>query len=282
MWLRVVAVAAWLTAAAGAACAQPDDQSPPLKSYVALDFGYHAPSTIDAHSFGLAPDGRPFEWKYKLNSDWALFGRVGHRFTPHLRVELEMGVREGNINSIASPGPEGANGLSALRPQTPFQLCDHTNAPPPCAKIGRPSLNWAEAYDGTVNVLYDIAPEKRLQPFIGAGVGFYHLQFNAHLYYSGVPGPIGPANPAVQQMQLGGSISKFSQFAYQGIGGVSYRLTPRIDLDVTYRYIDAPKLRWNTLNDTPGLTPSQGLQPRDFHGNAADNSITLGVRYRIN
>ena len=266
---------------AGTAFADPSDVAPPLKSYVAVDFGYHSPQTIDARSLSPAPDGRPFEWNYRLNPDWAAFGRVGHRFTPHLRVEMEMGVREGNIHSIASPGPEGPNGLSVLRPQTPFQLCDHTNAPPPCAKIARPSLNWAEAYDGMINVLYDVAPQKRLQPFVGAGVGLYHLQFNAHLYFSGVPGPISVTNPAVQQVQLGGSISKFTQAAYQGIGGLSYRLNPRINLDVTYRYIAAPRLRWNTLNDTPGLASSNGLQPHDFQGQAADMSVTAGLRYRL-
>jgi opacity protein-like surface antigen len=276
----VVAVAASL-AAAGSACAGPDDAAPPLRSYVAVDAGYHAPQTIDAHSLGLAPDGRPFEWNYRLNPDWAAFGRVGHRFTPHLRAEIEMGVREGNIRSIASPGPEGANGLSALRPLTPYQLCDHTSAPPPCAAIGRPSLNWAEAYDGMVNLLYDFAPERRLQPFVGAGVGLYHLQFDAHFYFSGVPGPIGPANPATQQIQLGGSVNRFTQIAYQGIGGVSYRLKRRLNLDVTYRYVAAPRLRWNTLNDTPGLTQSQGLQPHDFHGSAADMAVTAGLRYML-
>jgi OOP family OmpA-OmpF porin len=249
---------------------------------VALDAGYHTPFTIDAHSFGAAPDGRPFEWNYKLNPDWSLIGRVGHRFAPHWRWEVEVGVREGNINSIASPGPEGPGGLSSLRPQTPYQLCDHTTAPPPCARIERPSLNWAEAYDGMFNVLYDFAPERRLQPFIGAGVGFYHLQFDAHFYFSGVPGPIGPTNPATQQFQLGGStVGRFTQAAYQGIAGISYRVRPRLDLDVTWRYIDAPKLRWNTLNDTPGLTPTQGLQPHDFQGNAADMSVTVGLRYKI-
>ncbi len=274
-------VAAAALMAAGTACAEPDDTPPPLRSYVALDAGYHAPMTIDAHSFGPAPDGLPFEWNYKLNPDWALFGRVGHRFTPHLRGEIEFGVREGNINSIVSPGLEGANGLSALRPQTPFQLCDHTTAPPPCAKIERPSLNWAEAYHGMVNAIYDFAPEKRLQPFVGAGVGFYHLQFDAHFFFSGVPGPIGPTNPATQELQLGGSVARGTQFAYQAIGGFSYRLRRRLNLDVTYRYIDAPNLRWNTLNDTPGLTPSEGLQPHDFHGNTADMSVTAGLRYQL-
>jgi opacity protein-like surface antigen len=279
MLLRVIASLA-LTMAAGAACAAPGDAAKP-ESYVALDFGYHAPTTIDAHSFGLAPDGKPFEWNYKLNPDWALFGRVGHRFTPHIRVEMEMTVREGNINSIASPGPEGANGLSAPRPLTPYQLCDHTNVPPPCAMIERPSLNWAEAYTGMINAIYDIAPQRRLQPFVGAGVGFYHLQFNAHFYFSGVPAPIGPVNPAIQQFQLGGSVATLNQFAYQGLAGVSYRLNRRLTLDWTFRYVAAPRLRWNTLNDTPGLTPTQGLQPHDFQGAAADYSITAGLRYRL-
>ena len=268
------------TQIAGAACAAPDAPDRP-ENYISLDFGYHAPTTIDAHSFGAAPDGRPFEWNYRLNPDWALFGRVGHRFGPHWRLETELSVREGNIHSIASPGPEGANGLSVLRPLTPYQLCDHTNVPPPCARIERPSLNWAEAYTGMVNALYDFAPQRRLQPFVGAGLGFYHLQFNAHFYFSGVPGPTGPTNPATQQFQLGGSVATLDQLAYQGIAGVSYRLSRRLTLDWTFRYVAAPKLRWNTLNDTPGLTPTQGLQPRDFQGVAADYSLTAGLRYRL-
>jgi OOP family OmpA-OmpF porin len=256
------------------------DESVSLGPYIALDLGYHWPLTIDAHSLSPAPDGLPFNWNYKLNSDWASFGRVGYRFAEHFRIELDAGLRESNINSIEAPGGS-VNGFSALRPQEPAQLCDHTNAPPPCSKIGQPHINWAYADDGMVNVLYDLWPTKRLQPFFGAGAGIYHLQFDAHFFFSGVPGAITATNPAVQQLQLGGSTDHFTQFAYQGIGGLSYRLKHRLWFDLTYRYIEAPFLRWNTLNDTPGLTQTEGLQPHDFRGAAQDMSVTAGVRYSL-
>jgi opacity protein-like surface antigen len=274
--------AAAALAVPAAALADPDSSLPPLHAgpYVALDLGYHWPLTIDAHSLSPAPDGQPFEWRYKLNSDWAAFGRAGYRFSPHLRVEFDTGLRESNIHSIMSPGGD-LNGLSALRPQTPFQLCDLTNVPPPCAKIGRPHVNWAYADDGMVNVIYDVAPHQRLEPFVGFGAGIYHLQFDAHYFFSAVPGPIGPTNPAIQTVQLGGSILRPTQFAYQAIGGLSYRLKRRVSLDLTYRYISAPMLRWNTLNDTPGLTQTEGLEPHDFRGDSQDMSVTLGLRYAL-
>jgi opacity protein-like surface antigen len=96
-----------------------------------------------------------------------------------------------------------------------------------------------------------------------------------------VPGPISPTNPAVQQLQLGGSVNTLNQVAFQGIAGVSYRWKRRVWLDLTARYLDTPNLRWNTLNDTAGLTPTQGLQPHDFRGSAADVSVTLGLRYAL-
>jgi opacity protein-like surface antigen len=279
--LAAVALAAGLIAPSWA-FADPDETPAPQTSgpYVAIDFGYHFPLPIDAHSLGDAPDGRPFDWQYRLNDDWASFGRVGYRLTPHVRVEIDAGLRESNIHSIMAPGGE-AGGVSIERPGEPFQLCDHTAAPPPCAKIGRPHINWAYADDGMVNVLFDLLPHSRLDPFVGVGAGVYHLQFDAHFFFSNVPGPITPTNPATQQIQLGGSIDRLTQFAYQAVGGASYRLKRRLFLDLTYRYICAPRLRWNTLNDTPGLTQTEGLQPHDFRGSAQDLSLTLGLRYTL-
>ena len=265
------------------ALADPDD-APVFEHsgpYIALDLGYHDPLPIDAKSLSNAPDGRPYNWDFRLNSDWAAFGRVGYRFSPHLRVELDTGLRESNINSIGSPGPE-VGGIGVLRPDEPFQLCDHTNAPPPCkSTFGEPHRNFAYADNGLINVIYDFAPLGRLHPFVGVGAGIYHLQFDGHYFFSNVPGVISATNPATQQIQLGGSINRLTQFAYQGLGGVSFQLKRRLALDLTYRYIDAPRLRWNTLNDTPGLTQTEGLQPHDFRGSAQDASVTLGVRYSL-
>ncbi|HVN02175.1 MAG TPA: opacity family porin [Caulobacteraceae bacterium] len=284
-WIVAATLSAAAFVAPGAALADdPNDPStwapPKAGLYLALDLGYHWPLTIQGTSIRPAPDGQPYVWNYKLNSDWASFGRVGWRFSPHFRLEFDGGLRESNIHSIQAPGTD-AGGLVAGRPAAPFQLCDHTTAPPPCAAIGRPHINWAYADDGMINAIYDFDSARRLQPFVGVGLGIYHLQFDAHYFYSAVPGPITATNPATQQMQLGGSIFRLSEFAYQAVGGVSYRVKRRLWLDTTVRYISAPFLRWNTINDTAGLNGAQGIQPGDFHGDSQDVSVTMGVRYSL-
>jgi len=287
-WKLLITVVA---AMAVPACALADDDTgggwphPPggwLHPYVALDLGYHQPLAIDATSFDPAPDGKPFQWQYKLNGDWDAFLRVGYHVTPHLRVEFDGGLRESNIHSIQSTLPMGAGGLAQGRPGEPWGLCAKTNIPPPCAAtFGDPHLNWAYADNGMVNAVYDFLPEHRLTPFVGVGVGIYHLQFDSHYYFSGVPGPITAQNPATQTLQLGGSILRPTQFAFQALGGFSYKLQRKLNLDVTYRYIDAPFLRWNTLNDTPGVSRPNGLQPGDMHGASQDVSLNVGLRYQL-
>jgi opacity protein-like surface antigen len=251
-----------------------------LHPYVALDLGYNWPFAIDATSIDPAPDGKPYQWQYKLNGDWNAFLRVGYRVTPHVRVEFDGGLRESNIHSIHSTLPMDANGLAQGRGE-PWGLCDKTNVPPPCAQINRPHINWAYADNGMINAIYDFQPQQRFTPFLGVGVGIYHLQFDAHFYYSGVPGPITAQNPAIQTLQLGGSILRPTQFAFQGVGGFSYKLKRKLNFDVTYRYIDAPFLRWNTVNDTPGVARPIGLHPGDFTGASQDFSIDVGLRYQL-
>jgi OmpA-OmpF porin, OOP family len=252
-----------------------------LHPYVALDLGYHWPLAIDATSLDPAPDGQPYQWRYQLNADWNAFLRVGYHVTPHLRVEFDGGLRESNIHSIHSTLPMDASGLAQGRGE-PWGLCEKTNVPPPCTAVyGHPHINWAYADNGMINVVYDFLPQQRLTPFVGVGLGIYHLQFDSHYYFSGVPGPITARNPATQTLQLGGSILRPTQFAFQGVGGFSYKLKRKLNLDVTYRYIDAPFLRWNTVNDTPGVARPIGLHPGDFRGASQDVSVDVGLRYQL-
>src|SRR5450631_3432322 len=91
------------------ACAFADDDTgvggggwphPPggwLHPYVAADVGYNWHPPIDARSLAPAPDGRPYEWQFRLKSSWDLFVRAGYKLTPNLRAELEGDLREGDI-----------------------------------------------------------------------------------------------------------------------------------------------------------------------------------------
>jgi len=248
--------------------------------YGAIDGGYHWPLTIDSRSVGLAPDGLPYDWRWKTNSEWAALGRIGYRLSSHVRIELEGGYRQSSLNSVTAPGGV-AGGLSIARPGEPYGLCSRASIAPACVAPSGADKNWVYTESAMANVMFDILPRKRFDPFVGAGVGIEHIQWNANYAFSNVPGPITPTNPAHQIIQLGGSMDRLSQFAFQVLGGVSYRATRRLSVDFTYRFLAAEFLRWNTDNNTPGIDYLHGLQPRDFRGALEDQALTVGLRYGL-
>ena len=96
-----------------------------------------------------------------------------------------------------------------------------------------------------------------------------------------MPGPITATNPAMQTLQLGGSIDRATQFAFQAIGGVSYRLKRKLTSTSPTATSRRPFLRWNTVNDTPGVARPIGLHPGDFRGASQDVSVDVGLRYQL-
>ena len=70
--LMAAAGALALTAASGVAA-----QVPGL--YVAGDVGYHQ-GELESTSSRNGPNGRPVNWTFSPDGDWAGFGRVGFRF----------------------------------------------------------------------------------------------------------------------------------------------------------------------------------------------------------
>jgi len=240
----------------------PDD----LGRYHATDFGVHVPQTISSHSLGAAPDGRPYDWRWRLNSDWSGFGRLGWRFSPHFRSEIEVGYRQSGLNRVMAP---------TGRPGEPAGLCSAVTASGACVRpFGR-----SDMVTGMINAIYDFMPERRLEPFAGVGVGFAHIQFYGQHAFSNTPGPVSASNPAGQTLQLGGTLNRTSQFAYQALVGLSWRASHRVHFDLTYRFVGAPFLHWESINTTPGLAPGAGLRPGDFKGALYDHAATLGLRY---
>ena len=87
MKLKLLAsVAAAGLFAAGAASAEPNGW------YGAIDAGYHMIDDINAESSTTGAN-----WNYEVNNGWAAFARLGYRFNPNWRVELEGGYRSGDI-----------------------------------------------------------------------------------------------------------------------------------------------------------------------------------------
>jgi opacity protein-like surface antigen len=95
-----------------------------------------------------------------------------------------------------------------------------------------------------------------------------------------VPGPISSTNPAVQRFKDAGTLLHPNQLAVQLLAGISYPISRRFKLDVTYYYYFTPGSPiWNPLNTTPGLPPHGGVQTGDFQGHIRDSSVLVSLRY---
>ncbi|KAK0340335.1 hypothetical protein LTR94_030946, partial [Friedmanniomyces endolithicus] len=136
--------AAALALSAGAASAEPDGW------YGAIDAGYHIIDDINTEASATGHN-----WNWEVNDGWAAFARLGYRFNPNWRVELEGGYRSGDIGKVrAVSGPQG--------------LCNLTPATGPChSPEGDITSTTLMA-----NVLYDFgSPDWTICPFVGLGVG---------------------------------------------------------------------------------------------------------------
>jgi opacity protein-like surface antigen len=280
--IRLGLIASILFCATSAAAQSDEDFASSPRWYGAFGFGYHWPQTVNSVSTRPAPDGLPYDWRWKTKSDAAMAGSIGYRLTPHVRAEIQAGYYNSSLLSAHAPGGQ-SGGLSLARPGEPWGLCATASVAPNCSPAGRQPASWSWMLTGMANVIYDVAPDRRLDPFVGVGVGFAHVEWagdSLTYRFSGVPGVISPTNPALQTLKDAGTLDRPSQLAFQALGGLSYRVAPRIHLDLTYyHYFTPEKLRWNPEYTTPGLSRSQGLQPGDFLGRFQDDSLIVGVRY---
>ena len=226
--------------------------------YGAVDLGYHWPDSLEAKSSVNGANGAPYRWDFNQDKDWAGFARLGYQVNPNWRVELELGYRPGDVDSIRGSGPNAIVGLC-----TPGVV--RTAAAPSC---GSPSGDL-EAWTLMGNVIYDFLPDSSINPFIGVGAGVNHVKVDTVGQFSTVTGAISAANPAIQNLTIN---DKDTAFAYQGIAGLAWRASDRLNVDLTYRYLAGSDLDFASVG-------SNALQPGVFSGDYRDQSVTLGLRY---
>lgn len=117
------------------------------------------------------------------------------------------------------------------------------------------STGSVRALDFTVNGLYDFDTGTRLKPYIGLGLGAVFVTYSD----VAVPGKtINDTGPALM--------------AYQGIAGVSYKLSKTVQLFVDYRYIGGIDLA------EPDLTARDGAG-LDFV--FKDQTALAGLRFDL-
>ena len=166
--LAGVALAAVFSA--GAAAAQ-------VGWYGAVDLGYHWPDGIQGTSSNNAANAQPYIWRFNQKDDWAGFARLGYQLNDHWRVELELGYRGGDIESVRGGTNQAVLGLC-----TPGVT--RTAAAPNCGKPDGDATTWT----AMGNVLYDFMPGSALNPFVGAGIGVNHTSMSVTGQASNVPG----------------------------------------------------------------------------------------------
>src|SRR5580692_1578711 len=109
--------------------------------YGALDVGYHKNEHMNAYSSGLAND------VISTYGDVIGFGRVGYRFSPYLRLELEGGYRAGDIKHISA-----ADNFNSICGQNLVGACTHPGGD-------------EHAFSVMGNLLVDLIPNWKFSPF---------------------------------------------------------------------------------------------------------------------
>jgi len=106
-------------------------------------------------------------------------------------------------------------------------------------------------YTAMVNVLYDIPVAEKLNFTVGAGVGADFSKFD----------------------DGDGLKDDDVSFAYQAIAGLSYALTDRLDLTLTYRYLHVNSPEYS--ESFGGYTEAYALDDLEKH------TVTVGLRYDL-
>ena len=229
--LAGVAAASLFTAGAAAA------QSPGW--YGAVDAGYQVIDDINLESQTTGVN-----WNWEVNDGWAAFARLGYRFDPNWRVELEGGYRSGDIGTVRR-----ANN------NVPSGLCNITPATGPCYS---PDGDF-DSVTLMANVIYDFGWESwGVRPFVGLGVGVNRVNGDA----------VGTLRGA---RTTGFAIDDHStKFAAQALAGLSWQVSDRANLDLTYRYLTG-----DVELDT-STSGGQGTLVGDYD---QSHTVTLGLRY---
>jgi opacity protein-like surface antigen len=169
-----------------------------------------------------------------LKAGWAAGAAFGYQWG-WLRADLSLDYLGGRDFSEAFTGPCGAKCSGTL-------------------------TGSFSAVPALANVYYDIGTWKGITPYLGAGLGVVHLQWD-DLRLSGRCG--GPCPAA--------SGDGHWRFAWQVGVGVNYAVSEKVSLDADYRLLDLGKAG-------AGSTAKGNIAG----GTIWDNEVRLSLRYKLN
>lgn len=229
--------AAAMVLSAGAASAEPNGW------YGAIDAGFKFDHDIKAESSTTGAS-----WDYEVNQGWAAFARMGYRFNPNWRVELEGGYRSGDVGKVRAVS--GTQGLCNLTPATGGCFS-------PEGDIESTTL--------MANVIYDFGSSAwGVRPFVGLGAGVNRVKTD-------LVGNLRANRAAAFTVD-----DTSTKFAAQAIAGLSYAVGDRANIDLTYRYLTGDSSFDSATVGTGVGATNFGTWDGDYN---KVHTVTLGLRY---
>ncbi|MFN9541867.1 MAG: OmpA family protein [Alphaproteobacteria bacterium] len=181
-----------------------------------------------------------------FDTGWAGFATFGYGFENNWRIEVEAGYRSNDFKATVGYGYAPMTEVAA-----PYlgDVLIYNGQPNHSLQTASGTL---DEWTAMVNFIYDIPVAEKIDLSIGIGVGV-GVDFS--------------------NIEAAGFEDSDTNFAYQAIVGLSYQVTKRLDLTLTYRYlnVDAPSYSetLNTVAYTAGLDDIE------------KQSVTVGLRYDL-
>lgn len=172
-----------------------------------------------------------------FDTGWAGFATIGYGFEKNWRVELELGYR-GNDAQLTK---ESCYGYGEGPSLVSYEGGCRT----------RVYDGDMTEYTAMINVIYDVPLTERLDLNIGLGAGVDYVQLDLS--------------------RNGGTLTDESdtRFAFQAIAGLTYQITKRLDLALTYRYLNVSEPEFSARYKT--------LELDDLE----KHTVTIGLRYDL-
>jgi OmpA-OmpF porin, OOP family len=167
-----------------------------------------------------------------FDTGWAGFATIGYGFEKNWRIELELGYRD-NDATLTRFG----------------RSCEEELARGFCGN--RTYDGDMTEYTAMINVIYDVPLTDKLDLNLGLGAGVDYVQLDLS--------------------RNGRTLTDESdtRFAFQAIAGLTYQITKRLDLSLTYRYLNVSEPEFQARYKT--------LELDDLE----KHTVTVGLRYDL-
>lgn len=167
------------------------------------------------------------------DSGWYVRGDLGASFSGELDADQTMDLDDGWVVG-GGGGYAFGNGVRAEGEMLYMQN-----------DVESASEGESKTLAGFANVMYDFNRQGRIQPFVGAGIGFARVELQ---------------DGAIDDDDIG--------FAYQAKAGVAYKINDKLTAEAAYRYMRVTEVEF-------------GSGASSLDGDLDSQAVTIGLRYKL-